>query len=325
MGFVGAKAWPVEARFCAFMVAVLLGFSAAYGLPLRLPAADGAAFVGVHYLIPLIGVVCAAGCAAFGCRSDVRPLLTAVFCYAVVLFVHFHLKLWVPLINPHRYDQAYWAIDQQFRPLVDGCRATRKAILPLVPYEMNLYMHGFMLLFYVSFCYHALRTPAVFRTLFLAMLFIQGLGALAYLIMPALGPFVFEQGVNPHITEAQRYMIGVHDQIIAGGADWLSGNQGRVLIAGLGAMPSLHVGSSFVFLWFAARHGRVLLPTYIPLFAYIVINSVASRWHYLMDLPAGLALASFCIWLAHRCTLAPVPEPALAMSPGHLPEAALAT
>jgi len=325
MGLVGPKEWPTEAKFCAFMVAVLLGFSAAYRLPLRLPAADGAAFVGIHYLVPLIGVVVVAGFAAFGCRSDVRPLLMALFCYAVVLFVHFHLKLWAPLINPHSYDHTYWAIDQRFRPLVDACRSVRKALLPIVPYEMNLYMHGFILLFYVSFCYHALRTPAVFRMLFLTILFIQGLGALAYLIMPALGPFVFEQGLNPHITEAQRYMIGVHDQISAGGADWLSGNEGRVLIAGLGAMPSLHVGSSFVFLFFAARHGRVLLPIYVPLFAYIVINSVASRWHYLIDLPAGLALASLCIWLARRCTLAAVPKPGLVISPAGVPEGALAT
>lgn len=186
--------------------------------------------------------------------------------------------------------------------MIDICFAIRKVILPIVSYEANLYMTGFMILFYVSFCYHALRTPHVFRRLFPAMLFIQGLGAITYLIMPAVGPFLFEQGLNPHIAEAQHYMNGVRQQVASGGGQWLSLHESEYLMTGVGAMPSLHVGCSFVFLWFAIKHGRALLPAYVPLFAFIVINSIASRWHYLIDLPVGLALACFSIWLAHRCT-----------------------
>lgn len=297
------KGLPVEIKFAALMVAVLLGFSVYYGLPIRLPGAGGAEFVGIHYLFPLLGLLVWAGCVAFGSKqSSVKPLLLALPCYAIVLLVHFHLKLWTPILNRNRYDDVYWAIDQHLRPLIEICFAIRRAILPLISYEANLYMVGFIALFYGSFCYHAIKTPDQFRKLFLAMLFMQGLGAIAYLIAPAAGPFLYEPGLNPHITQAQHYMNAVRQQVGAGGAQWLSFNEPNVLMAGVGAMPSLHVGSSFVFLWFAIKHGRVLLPTYVPLFAYIVINSIASRWHYLIDLPAGLALACFSLWLAHRCT-----------------------
>lgn len=294
------KGLPVEVRFTALMVAVCLGFSLIYRLPIRFPVA-GAGFVGVHYLLPLVGALLWGICAmVWGSRTEMKHFLLALPCYTIVLFVHFHLKLWTPIINPQNHDTLYWSIDQQLRPLVDACFAIRRALFPIISHDTNLYMIGFILLFYGSFCYHAVRTPAQFRTLFLAMLFMQGLGALFYVAAPGIGPFLFEKGLNPNITEAQHYMYSVRQQIDLGGANWLAANESQYLMTGLGAMPSLHVGSSFVFLWFACRHGRVLLPTYLPLFGYIVINAIASRWHYLIDLPAGLALACFSIWLAQR-------------------------
>ncbi len=297
------RALPVEIVFTALMVVILLAFSVLYDLPIRLPATGSAQFVGIHYLFPLLGLLIWSGCAALGTgKSRYRPLLIGLPCYAIVLFVHFHLKLWAQFINPLRYDQFYWSVDQHMRPLVDASMAARRALLPGVPYDANLYIIGFIALFYISFCYHALRTPQVFRRLLLAALFIQGLGALSYLVFPALGPFLYESGLNPFTTKTQQFMLHLHDTAAAAGPRWLAAHGGENLMTGLAAMPSLHVGTSFVFLWFALRHGRILLPTYIPLFGYIIVNAIASRWHYLIDLPAGLALAALCIWLAHRVT-----------------------
>ena len=50
----------------------------------------------------------------------------------------------------------------------------------------------------------------------------------------------------------------------------------------------------------AIRHARVLLPTYVPLFVFILITAIANRWHYLVDLPVGIGLAFFSIHLADR-------------------------
>jgi hypothetical protein len=319
---VGKIRIPVEVQFSVALVLVMLAVSVFFHLPIRMPNSRGANFVGIHYIYPLCVLMIGAFLSALAGRwAMIRQVLVALPCYITVLVVHFHLKLWTPLINPHRYDDLYWAIDGLLRPLVDICFRMRTMMLPVVPYESNFYMLGFIALFWLSLGYHALCTPRVFRTLFLAMLFMQGLGAIFYLVFPAIGPFLYEPGLNPYITESQRYMLGVHDVIVRGGPAWLSVNESAVLLAGLGAMPSLHVGCSYLFLCFAGRYGRPLLPLYIPLFGYIVINAVASRWHYLVDLPAGILLAHVSIALAHR--FAP-PEPALAqpaaLRPGWLPD-----
>jgi hypothetical protein len=36
------------------------------------------------------------------------------------------------------------------------------------------------------------------------------------------------------------------------------------------------------------------------LFAFIAIDAVANRWHYLVDLPVGVLLAAACAWAAIR-------------------------
>ena len=290
---------PVEIVFTSAMVLIMSILSVVFNLPVRLPTSGGATFLGFHYLLPLLGVGAWAVCALFGQRSDLlRVFLIAVPCYFVVLLVHFNIKLWVPHINPTTYDAAYWKIDQALRPLVDGCIVARRHLAVFVPFGANLYMYGFIALFYLSFCFHAVRTPAVFRHLVLSALVFQGLGTIGYLVAPALGPFVFEQGASPFATQAQDLMLRVHDRSIAGGPQWLAQNGADALMMGLGAMPSLHAGGSFLFLWFAYRHARVLLPTYVPIFVFILVAAISSRWHYLVDLPIGIALAVVSIRLA---------------------------
>src|SRR5690606_22886979 len=158
------------------------------------------------------------------------------------------------------------------RPLVDACFALRQAMAPIIPLDSNFYMTAFIAMFYVSFCFHALRSPHQFRTLFLAALIFQGTGALAYLVMPAIGPFLYESGIEPLQTSAQASMLSVRDDIVNGGANWIAANGGTHITVGLAAMPSLHTGGSFLFLLFAWRYARVLLPLYLPLFAFISLD-----------------------------------------------------
>lgn len=290
-----------EVWFTIALLGLTLAVSAALGFRFSLPAGDRAAFVGIHYLYPLIGVAVWGVLAAFGQRKDLaRTFLIALPCYAVVLVCHFNLKLWAPHINPLLWDDLYWRTDTWLRPLIDACFALRQAIAPLIPLDSNFYMIAFIAMFYMSFCFHALRGAHQFRTLFLAALIFQGMGALAYLVMPALGPFLHETGIEPLQTGAQQSMLAAYHANTAGGADWIAANGGTHITVGLAAMPSLHTGGSFLFLLFAWRYARVLVPLYAVLFAYISIDAVASRWHYLIDLPAGIALAFACAWVAER-------------------------
>ena len=316
------RAIPVEIVFTMVMVGIMFGLSAMYGLPVNFPSGERAAFVGVHYLYPLIGVGLWGIFALLSRRREVaRTFLIALPCYAIVLLVHFHLKLWVPHINPRLYDGFYWQLDQAMRPLVDACMAARRAMSVVVPMDSNFYMIGFIALFYISFYYHAFVTPDRFRQLFLAALVFQGLGGLAYMAFPALGPFLYEPGLDAASSGAQKSMLEFYRNSVAGGAEWLILKGSSHLTAGLGAMPSLHTGGSFLFFLFACKHGRVLVPLYAMILAFILVAAVSTRWHYLIDVPAGLALAWFSLRLAERLTLEqkPVHRSGDAQSAGPLP------
>ena len=291
---------PVEVMFTGAMVLLMLALSAWYELPIRLPAGNSANRMGVEFALPVLGIAVWLGCTLFAQRktSPWRPPL-ALLCYVIVIVVHFNLKLWVPYVRPDSYDPLLWQIDQHARPLVDFCMAIRRALMPLLRPWSGIYLWSFMVMFYISFGYHAIRTPEVFRKLFLSALFLQGLGAIGYLLMPAVGPFIYEEGISAGINAAQQQMLAVRELSVAAGPHWLADHASANLFGGLGAMPSLHAGCSSLFLWFAWHHGRVLLPTYIPIFAFILVTAIASRWHYLIDLPVGIALARLAIHMAH--------------------------
>lgn len=290
-----------EVLFTGALLGITLALSSALSLPFSLPSGERAAFVGIHYLFPLVGLAIWGIIAAFGQKHDLaRTFFVALPCYALVLVCHFNLKLWGPFINPVTWDDLYWQTDTALRPLVDACFWIRQAISPLIPLDSNFYMFGFIGMFYISFCLHALRDARQFRTLFLAALLFQGLGALAYLVAPAVGPFLFETGIEPQQVDAQLGMLGARQEMLAGGSAWLQSHGSTHITVGLAAMPSLHTGGSFLFLLFAWRYARVLVPLYAILFGYIAIDAVASRWHYLVDLPAGIALAFASAWMAER-------------------------
>ena len=53
-------------------------------------------------------------------------------------------------------------------------------------------------------------------------------------------------------------------------------------------------------LYFAWRNARILVPVYALFFTFILVSAVATRWHYLIDLPVGLLLAIVSIRIAER-------------------------
>ena len=300
----------IEIAFTAALALIAGGLAALHGAALVVPTADGAAFVGVHYVVPALAAVIWGACLTRGATARTWvSAVVAITCYVVVMWFHFNIKLWAPFINPVEHDLFYRQTDDAIRPVVDAALALRAALARVVPGIDDVYMHGFIALFYVSFCIHALRSPEHFRKVFLAALFFQGLGALAYLVTPCVGPFVFEPGVNALASAAQSAMIEARGQILTIPPSELDTRAGGVLFSGLAAMPSLHAGGAFLFVWFAARWERFLLIAYVPIFLFILVEAVASRWHYVIDLPIGIALAALSIDLAFRLDRPRRPQP----------------
>lgn len=290
-----------EVKIASATLAVMIFLSWAYSLPIVIPSGNRAAFVGVHYIYPLVGVALL-GITTFlaGKREISNSFFLALPCYVAILFAHFNIKLWIPHINAEDYDNIYWKIDTIFRPLVDFCIFARNDILFFIPYKSNFYMLSFIALFYISLMYHAIKTPERFRTLVISVLLLQALGALAYLVAPAIGPFLYERGVDPTISGGQLNMLEFYRRSVAEGPSWIAQHGGANFTVGLAAMPSLHAAGAFLFFLFAWKHGRVLLPLYSFILFFILVTSIASRWHYVIDIPIGIALAWACLWIAER-------------------------
>ena len=82
---------------------------------------------------------------------------------------------------------------------------------------------------------------------------------------------------------------------------WESYVQGKGLISGISAMPSMHVGSSLLFVICAVATGRRWLIWATSIFCVaIFIGSIHLAWHYAADGYLGAAVAVFCWWIAGK-------------------------
>src|SRR3546814_2475264 len=98
-------------------------------------------------------------------------------------------------------------------------------------------MISYIALFYTSFLYHAIKTPEYFGRLIISALLLQVFGTLAYLVAPAVGPFIYEAGVNPMITGGQHSMLEFYRNSVATGPAFLAKHGSINFTVGLAAMP----------------------------------------------------------------------------------------
>lgn len=154
--------------------------------------------------------------------------------------------------------------------------------------------------------FYAAYIPYLYATLFLGLVgrpdaereaFVTGfatlyaLAFLGYLFLPARGPVVWMAGEFAAPLEGGHF----HALVVAS-IDRLGGPHG--------AFPSLHVGASFFAAWFDLKSGNTLRGLiYVPLVVLIAAATIVLRYHYVVDLIAGVAFALFAgrvsrIWLA---------------------------
>ena len=303
-------------------VLILLAFAVFFswqtGAPFIIPDPENTGFIGLRYSFPLgLGAIWLGisflvyrrrqnqgtgdeGSTARNKRLALQALIYFVT-FSVVMWLHFNIKLWGPLINPRRYDQFYHCIDVALAPLLDVMLEIRGWVGERTGDHIDSwYLLTFAFMFFISFAWHLIRNREALRNVFLAVLFIEALGPLTYLIAPAAGPFLYGNGQNLMALLNEQAMWEIRELILAQGPAWIAAYGDRYLSAGLAAMPSLHAGASYVFVHYAVKYRTPLLPAYLIMFGWILIEAVASKWHYLIDLPVGIALALFCIWLSDR-------------------------
>jgi hypothetical protein len=292
----------------AFTIGTLYGISFTLPRPSKIPGLDAnywtppiiaaVAYLVIQLIARQFSPKSARSWAVFGRRLFDDYYLLALFIF--VIYVHFNIKMWVPVVNPALYDDTYFAIDQALRPIIDLFAWLRGLGARVIPATDIWYQAGFFAVFVLSYLTHSIGDRRWHYHNMIGLLLIEMVGPLSYLLAPAVGPFIFEQGPNVLATNAELTMYEVYKQVLSGGAAWVSAHGGQYFAQPLAAMPSLHVGATFVIVYYAVKARQWVSPLAVFAFAWIVIESVVARWHYLIDLPVGLLLAAGVILVTNR-------------------------
>jgi hypothetical protein len=285
---------PIEVVGFLTLVGCMI-LSVVFRLSWFFPDGHSSLFVTKHYVVPLLFALII----AFIGRTGAKALLAfrLVVAFTLIVFLHFNLKLWAQLVNPLRWDVTYQSIDEWFSPILAVVHLLRSPWNALTTHWPYAYHDVFVGMFFVSLATHAAfnRSDRTLSEVTTTVAIILSMGGLAYFLAPALGPFIFEDGSNIEATRIQHDMAAFQGKFIASaGKSFHSGN----FIMPLAAMPSLHTAHTFALFFYAWRSLRWLGWIYLPPFLFIIIEAVTAKWHYLIDIPAGLAIAGVAIWLA---------------------------
>jgi len=167
-----------------------------------------------------------------------------------------------------------------------------------------------------SYFYHVLHIPLVgcfvylcrprsrFREMMSGLMVVTFLGLVGYILVPAIGPLYTQQNLY---TIPLRQPISLFNQQL----EFM--DLARIH---RDVFPSMHVAISFLVWLYAFRNSRLLFFLLSPLVLSLWVSTIYLRYHYLVDVMAGLLLApvSFLLanWLFERfgdLTL-PIPIPA---------------
>jgi PAP2 superfamily len=140
----------------------------------------------------------------------------------------------------------------------------------------------------ITIALNCLGRPPLERDQFLTgWVFLYSISYLGYIFVPAHGPLVF------HADDYQVALQGgLFYDFVLRGVEASGGLQG--------AFPSLHAGGSLYLCLFELRHNRLRGLIYLPLVVAIYAATLVLRYHYVVDLIAGTALALACLPLGRR-------------------------
>ena len=239
----------------------------------------------VQFLLYLLSLIWVIG------WCQVRPTpyrwrLRLLFTLAISILCYFSLSAAVPLMhNPSGMMTLNWHQDAalgQWDAFWLGDLPRRLMLLASPAWVTDIFMACYLFFFYYivgGLLYYCLKNLNKFRIIVVGFCTLYALGYVGYMLMPAVGP-VDELGSR------------------AGG--WLTNTGGSIIAErgnGVDVFPSIHMAASLYLLLFDFEHRRshfwwVLAPT-----AGLWISTIYLRYHYGVDLIAGVILALGCVWL----------------------------
>lgn len=210
-----------------------------------------------------------------------------------VFLSYFQLRLILPAVSPHSVDADILAFDLRvfgFEPSV----AWDQFVTPHTTEWFAFFYFGYFFLVAA----HVLPIMFVGKDLLRTAHFALGIfmvfctGHLLYMVVPGWGPYHHLAGQFAHPLEGGLFWRLVKATVDAGGAQ-------------KDIFPSLHTATPTYFAIYSYIHRRALPFRFTwPLMAFvatqIIIATMFLRWHYLIDIFAGLTLATTAALVSYR-------------------------
>lgn len=220
-------------------------------------------------------------------------LLYRLAVYGGVQVSYFALRDILPTFAPYTLDEALYRLDLAlfgFEPSL----AWQRFVTPATTEYFAFFYWGYypLLAAYVLPMLFRARDRLRLADFALTVILVFCASHLLYFAVPGFGPVKHLAPLYDRELEGGMFYRWVIATVSTGGAQ-------------KDIFPSLHTGAPVSIALFAFRH-RAALPykwVWIPtsLFvANIVVATMFLRWHYLVDVLAGLALAGVVAWLAPR-------------------------
>jgi PAP2 superfamily len=246
----------------------------------------------------------------------VSNILHATIFISIYMMGFTVIKDLIPTARPFSWDPYLLALDQQLhfgRQPYEWLAffLNHRSITYAINFNYNLWffvMFGFV--FWHSFAHKDNRLRQQFFVAFMLTWFIGTcvFGTIFSSVGPGFHGRLYPDQVDPFkpLLEWLAYSNQFYQiySVSTMNALWESYVNGKGLISGISAMPSMHVGSSVILVLCARATGKSWLFCAICFFcAAIFIGSIHLGWHYAVDGYVGAAIAVFGWWLAGKIVI----------------------
>ena len=224
-------------------------------------------------------------------RSWVAALVYRLGIYGVVQISYFFLKHVLPLVNTTTVDQKLYELDLalfHFEPAM----AWDRYVNPVTTEWFSFFYFGYFLLMAV----HVVpllffgRRKQVMGEFTFAVIVLFSIGHTLYMVVPGYGPYRAMADAFQHAFPNGPWHQLVMNAVHSGGAQ-------------MDIFPSLHTGAPTLLALFSYRNRHALPFRYTwPVVAFCTVNIIIAtmflRWHYLIDVVAGFALAVTAVMIS---------------------------
>ena len=224
-------------------------------------------------------------------RKFARPYWEIIrdwFPFLVVLLMYY--SLWgdaTHLLITSDRDTTLIALDQKLFGFQASVALQRFVSRPLTAWMDFAYFFHILNVPIVACFIYMRRSRKRFREMMSGALVVSFFGLLGYVLVPAIGPLY---------TLRDQYTVPLTQPLVLFNRQVEFMDFARIR---RDVFPSLHVGISFLVWLYALRNSRWLFWLLSPLILSLWLSSVYLRYHYLVDILAGLILAPLCFWLAN--------------------------